>query len=74
MHQKFERIWFLVVFCPTHGYKLVFESGKFVLIKNDMFVGKGYVENGMFKLNLIKENAFFFFNIFFTLFHYDILD
>jgi hypothetical protein len=25
-----------------HGYKLVFGSDKFVLIKNDMFVGKGY--------------------------------
>jgi hypothetical protein len=40
-----------------HDYKLVFELDKFDLTKNSMFMGKGYVENGMFKLNLIKENA-----------------
>jgi hypothetical protein len=34
-----------------HGYKLVFESEKFVLTKNNMFVGKGYAENGI--LNFI---------------------
>jgi hypothetical protein len=28
-----------------------------VLTKNSMFVGKGYAENEMFKLNLIRENA-----------------
>ncbi|GKA65459.1 retrovirus-related pol polyprotein from transposon TNT 1-94 [Tanacetum coccineum] len=35
------------VFC------LVFESDKFVLSKNQMYVGKGYAMNGMFKLNVM---------------------
>ncbi|GJV50491.1 pol polyprotein [Tanacetum coccineum] len=35
------------------GFRLVFESDKFVLSKNQMYVGKGYVVNGMFKLNVI---------------------
>ena len=39
-----------------HGFKIVFEADKFILSKNGMFVGKGYVENGMFKLNIENEN------------------
>ncbi|GJS42867.1 retrovirus-related pol polyprotein from transposon TNT 1-94 [Tanacetum coccineum] len=35
------------------GCRLVFESDKFVLSKNQMYVGKGYVVNGMFKLNVM---------------------
>ncbi|GKA23908.1 hypothetical protein Tco_0709941, partial [Tanacetum coccineum] len=35
------------------GFRLVFESDKFVLSKNQMYVGKGYAVNGMFKLNVI---------------------
>jgi hypothetical protein len=54
-----------------HGYKLVFESDKFVLTKNSMFVGKGYAENEMFKLNLIRRMLLF---ILLALFHYGMLD
>ncbi|GJQ91822.1 retrovirus-related pol polyprotein from transposon TNT 1-94 [Tanacetum coccineum] len=35
------------------GFRLVFESDKFVLSKNQMYVGKGYAMNGMFKLNIM---------------------
>ncbi|GJX64041.1 retrovirus-related pol polyprotein from transposon TNT 1-94 [Tanacetum coccineum] len=35
------------------GFCLVFESDKFVLSKNQMYVGRGYVMNGMFKLNVM---------------------
>ncbi|XP_076940279.1 uncharacterized protein LOC143609401 [Bidens hawaiensis] len=35
-----------------HGFRLVIESDKFVLSKNGMFVGKGYADNAMFKLNV----------------------
>ncbi|GJY86854.1 retrovirus-related pol polyprotein from transposon TNT 1-94 [Tanacetum coccineum] len=35
------------------GFHLVFESDKFVLSKNQMYVGKGYAVNGMFKLNVM---------------------
>ena len=40
-------------------FRLVFESDKFVLTKSGMFVGKGYVDCGMFKMNVmaIKPNA-----------------
>nr|GEX50535.1 Pol polyprotein [Tanacetum cinerariifolium] len=38
-----------------NGQKLhmVFESDKFVLSKNQIYVGKGYAMNGMFKLNVM---------------------
>jgi len=35
------------------GFKLVFETEKFVLSKGDMFVGKGYACEEMFKLNVL---------------------
>ncbi|GJT84310.1 retrovirus-related pol polyprotein from transposon TNT 1-94 [Tanacetum coccineum] len=35
------------------GLHLVFESDKFVLSKNQMYVGKGYAMNGMFKLKVM---------------------
>nr|GEX36110.1 hypothetical protein [Tanacetum cinerariifolium] len=35
------------------GFRLVFESDKFVLSKNQMYVGKGYAMNGMFELNVM---------------------
>nr|GEY87728.1 Pol polyprotein [Tanacetum cinerariifolium] len=35
------------------GFRLVFESDKFVLSKNQIYVGKGYAMNGMFKLNIM---------------------
>ncbi|GJX78285.1 zinc finger, CCHC-type containing protein [Tanacetum coccineum] len=34
------------------GFKLVFESDKFILSKGGKFVGKGYLSGGMFKLNI----------------------
>ncbi|GJR06706.1 retrovirus-related pol polyprotein from transposon TNT 1-94 [Tanacetum coccineum] len=34
-------------------FRLVFESDKFVLSKNQVYVGKGYAMNGMFKLNVM---------------------
>ena len=36
-----------------NGFKLVFVSDKFVLTKNDMFVGKGYMNDGLFKMNVM---------------------
>ena len=35
-----------------NGFKLVFESDKFVLTKNGVYVGKGYISNGLFKINI----------------------
>ena len=35
------------------GFKLVFNSDKFVMTKNDQFTGRGYVKNGMFKFNVM---------------------
>ncbi|GKB58046.1 retrovirus-related pol polyprotein from transposon TNT 1-94 [Tanacetum coccineum] len=35
------------------GFCLVFESDKFFLSMNQMYVGRGYAMNGMFKLNVI---------------------
>jgi hypothetical protein len=34
------------------GYKLVFESNKFVLSKYGTFIGKGYESGGLFRLSL----------------------
>ena len=36
-----------------NGFKLVFVSDKFVLSKNEMYVGKGYLSDGLFKLNVM---------------------
>ena len=36
-----------------NGFKLVFESDKFVFMKNGMYVGKGYMTNGLFKMNVM---------------------
>ncbi|KAL0431973.1 UNVERIFIED_CONTAM: Retrovirus-related Pol polyprotein from transposon TNT 1-94 [Sesamum radiatum] len=35
------------------GFRLVFESNKFILTKNSHFIGKGYVEKGLFKMNVM---------------------
>lgn len=43
-----------------HGFKLVFESDKFVLTNNKMFVGKGFSKSRMFKLNVMNEMPFTF--------------
>ncbi|PON33281.1 hypothetical protein PanWU01x14_354220 [Parasponia andersonii] len=41
-----------------YGFHMVFETDKFVLTKNGLFVGKGYECGGIFKLNVmtIKSN------------------
>ena len=39
------------------GFKLVFESNKFILSKGGTFVGKGYIYEGMFKLNINNMNV-----------------
>lgn len=36
-----------------NGFRLVFESDKFVLTKNRMYVGKGYMSDGLFKMNVM---------------------
>lgn len=36
-----------------NGFKMVFESDKFVLTKSGMFVGKGYLCDGLFKMNVM---------------------
>ena len=38
------------------GFKLMFESDKFVLTKGGMHVGKGYLADGLFKLNVMFTN------------------
>ena len=43
----------------NHGFRLVFESNKFILSKSGMYVGKGYMSDGIWKLNvmtIIKSN------------------
>ncbi|XP_069149176.1 uncharacterized protein [Solanum lycopersicum] len=36
-----------------NGFKCVFVSDKVVISKNDMYVGKGYLNDGLFKFNVI---------------------
>ena len=43
----------------NHGFRLVFESNKFVLSKSGIYVGNGYMNDDMWKLNvmtIIKSN------------------
>ena len=35
------------------GFKLVFVSDNFILSKNGVYVGKGYMSNGLFKMNVV---------------------
>jgi hypothetical protein len=37
----------------NNGFKLVFESDKFILTKSGTYVGKGYLSNGLFKMNVM---------------------
>ena len=37
----------------SHRFRLVFELDKFVLSKSGMYVGKGYLSDGMWRLNII---------------------
>ena len=36
-----------------HGFRMVFELDKVVLTKAGMYVGKGYMSDGLFKLNVM---------------------
>ena len=36
-----------------NGFKLIFESNEFSLFKSGMYVGKGYLSNGLFKMNVM---------------------
>ena len=36
-----------------NGFKCVLVSDKVVISKNEMFIGKGYLNEGLFKLNVI---------------------
>ncbi|KAL6311668.1 hypothetical protein AAG906_022601 [Vitis piasezkii] len=42
-----------------NGFKLVFESDKFVLMKNGMYVGKWYMTNDLFKMNVMTIKRYF---------------
>lgn len=39
------------------GFKLVFEYDKFILTRGGEFVGKGYLKNGLFKLNVLPTDV-----------------
>ena len=41
----------------NHGYKQVIESDKFVLFKNGVFIGFGYLCNQMFRLNITTDSV-----------------
>ncbi|XP_023766817.1 uncharacterized protein LOC111915387 [Lactuca sativa] len=41
------------------GFKMVFESDKFVLTKGPTYVGKGYLYKGLFKLSVVPHNDAF---------------
>ena len=51
-----------LVYCSllnSHGFRMVFGSNKFVFSESGMCVGKEYMSNGMWKLNvmtIIKSN------------------
>ncbi|GJR32293.1 pol polyprotein [Tanacetum coccineum] len=38
------------------GFKLVFESVKFVITKGGVYVGKGYLDEGLFKLTIVIDD------------------
>ena len=38
------------------GFRMIFESDKFVLTKGGMYVGKGYLVDGLFKANVAVVN------------------
>ncbi|GJY22562.1 hypothetical protein Tco_0396220 [Tanacetum coccineum] len=38
------------------GFKLVFESDKFVITKGGVYVGKGYLDEGLFKLSVVTDD------------------
>ncbi|KAM1053110.1 hypothetical protein ACFX2C_000643 [Malus domestica] len=44
-------------FLSNKGFKIVFESDKFVITKGGVYVGKGYLAEGLFKLNVLSADA-----------------
>ncbi|GJZ93963.1 retrovirus-related pol polyprotein from transposon TNT 1-94 [Tanacetum coccineum] len=40
----------------SKGFKVVFESVKFVIIKGGVYVGKGYLDEGLFKLSVVTND------------------
>ncbi|GKB31396.1 pol polyprotein [Tanacetum coccineum] len=38
------------------GFKLIFELDKFVITKGGVYVGKGYLDEGLFKLSVVTDN------------------
>jgi hypothetical protein len=40
------------------GFKLVFESNKYIISKFGTFVGKGYDSGGLFRFSLLFDNNF----------------
>lgn len=46
-----------------HGFKMIFQSHKVSLIKNDMCVRKGYVKDGLRKLNAIDVRSIVMTNV-----------
>ncbi|GKD55435.1 hypothetical protein Tco_1288822, partial [Tanacetum coccineum] len=38
------------------GFKLVFESDNFVVTKGGVYVGKGYLDEGLFKLSVVTDD------------------
>ncbi|GJZ46325.1 hypothetical protein Tco_0593921 [Tanacetum coccineum] len=38
------------------GFKLVFESDIFVITKGGVYVGKSYLDEGLFKLSVVTDN------------------
>ena len=54
----------------------MFESNKFVLSKSGMYVGKGYMNDGMWKLNvmtIIKSNITCLSRLIYRMVDYDML-
>ncbi|KAK6124855.1 hypothetical protein DH2020_041389 [Rehmannia glutinosa] len=47
------KIWFRVRSLVNHGFRLVFESESFVLANLDEFLGRGYLDKELFKMNVI---------------------
>ena len=45
------------------GYKIVLDSNKIVIFKGDVFIDKGFVSKGLFKLNVISPSINNFFLI-----------
>ena len=74
----FAGIFFSGSMLSKNGFNLVFEFEKFVFMKNGMYVGKWYMTNDLFKMNVMtikrdfnnnKASTFVYFIESFTLWH-----